>query len=393
MQQITILGATGSIGASTLDVVACHPDLYSVFALSGKSRLNVLAEQCEKFHPTYAVVMDADAATDLRKMLSSTTAHKTQVLWGVDALCQVCSDSTVDIVMAAIVGAAGLRPTLTAVKSNKKVLLANKESLVMAGNLFKQSLEASSTTLLPIDSEHNAIFQCLPQNRASLAAVGVNKILLSASGGPFRGWTREEMQHVTPAQACAHPNWSMGSKISVDSATLMNKGLELIEACWLFDTNAEMIQVVVHPQSIIHSLVQYVDGSVLAQMGNPDMRTPIAHALAWPDRIYSGVADLDLCDIVRLDFEAPSLDNFPCLQLAQLAAVAGKSAPAVLNAANEIAVEAFLSGRVGFNAISQVVEHCMNNSLFYEPDTIAAVQDIDHRTRHLATEYIARING
>jgi 1-deoxy-D-xylulose-5-phosphate reductoisomerase len=293
MQRITILGATGSVGASTLDVIARHPEQYSVFALTGKSRLDILADQCQRFHPIYAVVMNDDSATRLREMLSSTSAHKTQVLWGVDALCQMCSDSSVDIVMAAIVGAAGLLPTLTAVQSNKKVLLANKESLVMAGSLFKEALEASSSVLLPIDSEHNAIFQCLPQNRASLAAVGVSKILLSASGGPFRGWTRQEMQGVTPAQACAHPNWSMGSKISVDSATLMNKGLELIEACWLFDTHAEAIQVVVHPQSIIHSLVQYIDGSVLAQMGNPDMRTPIAHALAWPDRISSGVAELD----------------------------------------------------------------------------------------------------
>ena len=231
MQRITILGATGSVGASTLDVIARHPEQYSVFALTGKSRLDILADQCQRFHPIYAVVMNDDSATRLREMLSSTSAHKTQVLWGVDALCQMCSDSSVDIVMAAIVGAAGLLPTLTAVQSNKKVLLANKESLVMAGSLFKEALEASSSVLLPIDSEHNAIFQCLPQNRASLAAVGVSKILLSASGGPFRGWTRQEMQGVTPAQACAHPNWSMGSKISVDSATLMNKGLELIEAC------------------------------------------------------------------------------------------------------------------------------------------------------------------
>lgn len=392
MQRITILGATGSVGASTLDVIARHPEQYSVFALTGKSRLDILADQCQRFHPIYAVVMNDDSATRLREMLSSTSAHKTQVLWGVDALCQMCSDSSVDIVMAAIVGAAGLLPTLTAVQSNKKVLLANKESLVMAGSLFKQALEASSSVLLPIDSEHNAIFQCLPQNRASLAAVGVSKILLSASGGPFRGWTRQEMQGVTPAQACSHPNWSMGSKISVDSATLMNKGLELIEACWLFDTHAEAIQVVVHPQSIIHSLVQYVDGSVLAQMGNPDMRTPIAHALAWPDRISSGVAELDLYDVARLDFEAPKLDDFPCLQLAQHAAMTGKSAPAVLNAANEVAVEAFLSGRIGFNRISQVVEHCMNNSLFYEPDTIEAVQDTDQRARYLANEYIIGIN-
>ncbi len=391
MQQITILGSTGSVGVSTLDVVARHPNRYSVFALSGKSRLANLAKQCEKFQPNYAVVMDANAAVELRDMLRSSSANKTEVLWGVDALCQVCEDSAVDTVMAAIVGAAGLLPTLTAVKANKKVLLANKEALVMAGHLFKQALETSSNVLLPIDSEHNAIFQCLPAERDSLTAVGVSKILLSASGGPFRGWTHQEMESVTPAQACAHPNWSMGSKISVDSATLMNKGLELIEACWLFDIRAEMVHVLVHPQSIVHSLVQYIDGSVLAQMGNPDMRTPVAHALAWPDRIKSGVADLDLCDIAQLNFEAPDEENFPCLQLAKNAAVTGRDAPAVLNAANEVAVGAFLSGRIRFTSISQVVAHCMDNWLFCEPDTIAAVQESDQRVRRLATDYIARI--
>ena len=391
MQQITILGSTGSVGVSTLDVVARHPELYSVFALSGRSSVATLAEQCARFQPTYAVVMDANAAAELRHMLSLTSANKTEVLWGVDALCQVSSDPAVDTVMAAIVGAAGLLPTLSAVKASKKVLLANKEALVMAGHLFKQALEASSNVLLPIDSEHNAIFQCLPHSRDNLPAAGVTKILLSASGGPFRGWTRQEMESVTPAQACAHPNWSMGSKISVDSATLMNKGLELIEACWLFDTTAEMIQVLVHPQSIVHSLVQYIDGSVLAQMGNPDMRTPIAHALAWPDRIESGVAELDLCDIAQLNFEAPDMENFPCLQLAKHAAATGRDAPVVLNAANEVAVDAFLLGRIGFNSISQVVAHCMDNWLFCEPDTIAAVQESDKRARRLATNYIAGI--
>ena len=391
-QWITILGATGSIGLSTLDVVARHPQRYSVFALSGKTKIQVLAQQCQIHQPKYAVVMDVDAAQQLKALLVSFKVS-TEILVGIDALSAVSSDSNVDIVMAAIVGAAGLVPTLAAVNANKKVLLANKESLVMAGHLFMEALKRSSAVLLPIDSEHNAIFQCLPQQKNDLSAVGVRKLLLSASGGPFRGWTAEKMKHVTPEQACAHPNWSMGNKISVDSATLMNKGLELIEACWLFDMNENQIEIVVHPQSIIHSLVQYVDGSVIAQLGNPDMRTPIAHALAWPDRIDSGVKNLDLFDISRLDFEKPNFNDFPCLGLACEAARIGLDAPATLNAANEIAVQAFLDKRIGFTQIADVVKESMSVAIFNEPESLVAVQETDLKARSLATAYISRITS
>ena len=391
-QWITILGATGSIGLSTLDVVARHPQRYSVFALSGKTKIQVLAQQCQIHQPKYAVVMDVDAAQQLKALLVSFKVS-TEILVGIDALSAVSSDSNVDIVMAAIVGAAGLVPTLAAVNANKKVLLANKESLVMAGHLFMEALKRSSAVLLPIDSEHNAIFQCLPQQKNNLSAVGVSKLLLSASGGPFRGWTAEQMKHVTPEQACAHPNWSMGNKISVDSATLMNKGLELIEACWLFDMKEKQIEIVVHPQSIIHSLVQYVDGSVIAQLGNPDMRTPIAHALAWPDRIDSGVKNLDLFDISRLDFEKPNFNDFPCLGLACEAARIGLDAPATLNAANEIAVQAFLDKRIGFTQIADVVKESMSVAIFNEPESLVAVQETDLKARSLATAYISRITS
>ena len=391
-QWITILGATGSIGLSTLDVVARHPQRYSVFALSGKTKIQVLAQQCQIHQPKYAVVMDVDAAQQLKALLVSFKVS-TEILVGIDALSAVSSDSNVDIVMAAIVGAAGLVPTLAAVNANKKVLLANKESLVMAGHLFMEALKRSSAVLLPIDSEHNAIFQCLPQQKNDLSAVGVRKLLLSASGGPFRGWTAEQMKHVTPEQACAHPNWSMGNKISVDSATLMNKGLELIEACWLFDMKEKQIEIVVHPQSIIHSLVQYVDGSVIAQLGNPDMRTPIAHALAWPDRIDSGVKNLDLFDISRLDFEKPNFNDFPCLGLACEAARIGLDAPATLNAANEIAVQAFLDKRIGFTQIADVVKESMSVAIFNEPESLVAVQETDLKARSLATDYISRITS
>ena len=391
-QWITILGATGSIGLSTLDVVARHPQRYSVFALSGKTKIQVLAQQCQIHQPKYAVVMDVDAAQQLKALLVSFKVS-TEILVGIDALSAVSSDSNVDIVMAAIVGAAGLVPTLAAVNANKKVLLANKESLVMAGHLFMEALKRSSAVLLPIDSEHNAIFQCLPQQKNNLSAVGVSKLLLSASGGPFRGWTAEQMKHVTPEQACAHPNWSMGNKISVDSATLMNKGLELIEACWLFDMKEKQIEIVVHPQSIIHSLVQYVDGSVIAQLGNPDMRTPIAHALAWPDRIDSGVKNLDLFDISRLDFEKPNFNDFPCLGLACEAARIGLDAPATLNAANEIAVQAFLDKRIGFTQIADVVKESMSVAIFNEPESLVAVQETDLKARSLATDYISRITS
>ena len=390
MQTITLLGATGSIGVSTLDVIARHPDRYSVFALTAHSQVDKLAAQCQQFNPQYAVVGDQQSATRLQTFLRS-SGCATEVLWGRKSLSQVASDTAVDTVMAAIVGAAGLVPTLAAVYAGKKILLANKESLVMAGGLFMQAVADSGSVLLPIDSEHNAIFQCLPEDFKASTGSGVKKLLLSASGGPFRGWSIEQMLAVTPEQACAHPNWSMGRKISVDSATLMNKGLELIEACWLFDMPASDIEVVVHPQSIIHSLVQYVDGSVLAQLGNPDMRTPIAHALAWPERIDAGVADLNLFDVAKLDFEKPDLDCFPCLAIATAAAEAGKNAPAILNAANEVAVQAFLDNRISFMQIASVVEQTLNNQHLIEPVSLAAVQECDEQARLYSSAYIKRL--
>lgn len=392
MQSITILGATGSIGESTLDVIARHPDKYSVFALTGNTQIQKLATQCLLHQAQFAVVNDAAAAGQLRELLLA-TGCKTEVLHGIEALCQVSSVVQVDIVMAAIVGAAGLVPTLAAVKAGKKILLANKESLVMAGGLFMQAVKASGSLLLPIDSEHNAIFQCLPANYEQAALSGVSKLLLSASGGPFRGWSLEQMAAVTPDQACAHPNWSMGRKISVDSASLMNKGLELIEACWLFNMHASQIEVVVHPQSVIHSLVQYTDGSVLAQLGNPDMRTPIAHALAWPDRIESGVADLNLFEIARLDFEQPDIKSFPCLQLAFDAAAAAGDAPAILNAANEVAVQAFLDERISFTQIAEVVDNTLSGLDYSEPDGLDAVQESDLKARYHSANYIAEIES
>ena len=390
MEQITILGATGSIGISTLDVIDRHSRAYNIFALTGNKKIPLLAEQCAKFNPKYAVVMDAEAARELVNLLTQNHVS-TEVLVGTDALASVSSHEDVDIVMAAIVGSAGLIPTLAAANAGKKVLLANKESLVMAGNLLMQAVDKSGATLLPIDSEHNAIFQCLPRDIKNLSKGGVSKLLLSASGGPFRGWSLGEMGEVTREQACAHPNWSMGKKISVDSATLMNKGLELIEACWLFDVSYDQIDIVVHPQSIIHSLVQYVDGSVLAQMGNPDMRTPIAHALAWPKRITSGVSDLNLAEIARLDFEEPDLVNFPSLGLAYEAARVGLDAPVVLNASNEIAVQAFLDGRIGFTQIAEVVADTMAHAIFKEPDSLSGVQESDKEARARSAEIILRV--
>lgn len=392
MQSITILGATGSIGESTLDVIARHPDKYSVFALTGNTQIQKLATQCLLHRAQFAIVNDAAAASQLRELLLA-TGCKTEVLHGIEALCQVSSVVQVDTVMAAIVGAAGLVPTLAAVKAGKKILLANKESLVMAGGLFMQAVKASGSVLLPIDSEHNAIFQCLPANYGQAALSGVSKLLLSASGGPFRGWSLGQMAAVTPDQACAHPNWSMGRKISVDSASLMNKGLELIEACWLFNMHASQIEVVVHPQSVIHSLVQYTDGSVLAQLGNPDMRTPIAHALAWPDRIESGVADLNLFEIARLDFEQPDIKSFPCLQLAFDAAAAAGDAPAILNAANEVAVQAFLDERISFTQIAEVVDNTLSGLDYSEPDGLDAVQESDLKARYHSANYIAEIES
>ncbi|MEH6490788.1 1-deoxy-D-xylulose-5-phosphate reductoisomerase [Halopseudomonas sp.] len=372
VSRVSVLGATGSIGVSTLDVIARYPEQYSVYALSGHSRMTVLAEQCLAHRPAYAVVADAAQAAALQQKLRE-HGLATEVVYGEQALNDVAAAPDVDVVMAAIVGAAGLRPTLAAVQAGKRVLLANKEALVMSGALFMQAVRDSGAQLLPIDSEHNAIFQCMPANYAQgLARVGVRRILLTASGGPFREFSIEQLAGVTPAQACAHPNWSMGQKISVDSASMMNKGLELIEACWLFDARPDQIEVVVHPQSVVHSLVDYVDGSVLAQLGNPDMRTPIAHALAWPRRIDSGVSALDLLTIAQLDFQAPDDLRFPCLRLARQAAASGGTTCATLNAANEVAVAAFLSGRMGFTDIPVMIEHALNAM----PGE--AVQDLDH---------------
>ncbi len=390
MQSITILGSTGSIGRSTLDVIGQHPDKYRVFALTGQSQLKLLAQQSVAFKAKYAVVTDEASAKQLSQLIQDLKGQ-TEVLFGEQALSDVASSSQVQIVMAAIVGAAGLLPTLSAVESSKKVLLANKESLVMAGSIFMRAVQQHTADLLPIDSEHNAIFQCLPSNKGENSQNAVKKIILSASGGPFRNWTAEQMQSVTPEQACAHPNWSMGNKISVDSASMMNKGLECIEAKWLFDTDMKNIDVLIHPQSIVHSLVQYIDGSVLAQLGNPDMRTPIAHGLAWPQRISSSVADLDLAGIAQLTFEQPDLERFPCLKLAYQAAEAAGDAPAVLNAANEIAVDAFLNQRIGFTDIAKVVDQTLNTFDFFEPDSLAAVQESDARARRTAISMVKQL--
>ncbi|QZD72360.1 1-deoxy-D-xylulose-5-phosphate reductoisomerase [Pseudomonas sp. 3-2] len=389
-QQITVLGATGSIGLSTLDVIARHPERYQTFALSGFTRLSELFALCVRHLPKYAVVPEVGAARNLQDDLRA-AGLPTQVLVGEEGLCQVAAAPEVDAVMAAIVGAAGLRPTLAAVEAGKKILLANKEALVMSGALFMQAVRKSGSVLLPIDSEHNAIFQCMPQDFArGLSNVGVRRILLTASGGPFRQTPMAELAHVSPDQACAHPNWSMGRKISVDSASMMNKGLELIEACWLFDAKPSQVEVVIHPQSVIHSLVDYVDGSVLAQLGNPDMRTPIANALAWPERIDSGVAPLDLFAVARLDFEAPDEERFPCLRLARQAAEAGNSAPAMLNAANEVAVAAFLDGRVRYLEIASIIEEVLNLEPVVALDDLDAVFAADTTARTLAGQWLSR---
>ena len=389
-QQITVLGATGSIGLSTLDVIARHPDRFQVFALSGFTRLSELLALCVRHAPRFAVVPEVNAGRRLQEELRA-AGLSTQVLVGEEGLCQVAADPQVDAVMAAIVGAAGLRPTLAAVEAGKKILLANKEALVMSGALFMQAVRKSGSVLLPIDSEHNAIFQCMPRDFAQgLGSVGVRRILLTASGGPFRQTPLAELQHVTPEQACAHPNWSMGRKISVDSASMMNKGLELIEACWLFDAKPSQVEVVIHSQSVIHSLVDYIDGSVLAQLGNPDMRTPIANALAWPERIDSGVAPLDLFAIARLDFQAPDEERFPCLRLARQAADAGNSAPAMLNAANEVAVAAFLDGRIRYLEIASIIEQVLNLEPVVAVEDLDAVFTADAKARELAGQWLSR---
>jgi 1-deoxy-D-xylulose-5-phosphate reductoisomerase len=388
--QITVLGATGSIGLSTLDVIARHPDRYRVFALTGFSRLAELRSLCIKHRPDYAVVGDEVQAVTLQEQLRS-DGVLTRVLSGEGGLSEVAAHPEADVVMAAIVGAAGLKPTLAAVQAGKRVLLANKEALVMSGALFMQALRDSKAVLLPIDSEHNAIFQCLPSNYAQgLAAVGVRRILLTASGGPFRDVAPQLLADVTPEQACAHPNWAMGRKISVDSASMMNKGLELIEACWLFDARPQQVEVVIHPQSVIHSMVDYVDGSVLAQLGNPDMRTPIAHALAWPERIDSGVSALDLLQVGRLDFQTPDDLRFPCLRLARQAAEISGTAPAMLNAANEVAVDAFLNRRIRFTEIASIIDDVLNCEAAVPTACLEDVLAADRQARKGAETWLSR---
>ena len=388
MQKLTILGSTGSIGVSTLDVIRLHPQRYRVAALCAHSQLDRLFDQCLEFRPQYAVVRDASLASELRTRLQAAECP-TFVEWGPDALVRMAELPEVDAVMAAIVGAAGLPPTLAAAVAGKKILLANKEALVMAGPVFMQAVRQNGATLLPIDSEHNAIFQSLPQDYSGdLYKSGVQSLLLTASGGPFRNTPLEALREVTPEQACAHPNWVMGRKISVDSATMMNKGLEMIEAHWLFNVPAEKIQVVVHPQSVVHSLVQYIDGSVIAELGNPDMRTPIAHALAYPERISSGVDPLDLFEIASLHFERPDFDRFPCLQLAYRALKEGGSAPATLNAANEIAVQAFFDGRIGFTEISRVIALAMDRVPATKLVSMADVLSADAEARRVAESVI-----
>ena len=391
MQQITVLGSTGSIGVSTLDVVARHPDKFSIVALTANTQVDLLFGQCQQFKPGYAVMLDEDAAAQLRQRVQE-SGLSTVVLSGMAALEQVSVLPEVATVMAAIVGAAGLRPTLAAARAGKKILLANKEILVMAGNVFMDAVRASGSVLLPIDSEHNAIFQALPRGYdGDPAGNGVRRILLTASGGPFRNTPLGELHNVTPEQACAHPNWVMGRKISVDSATMMNKGLEVIEAHWLFGASADDIQVVVHPQSVIHSLVEYVDGSVLAQLGNPDMRTPIAFGLAYPDRIDAGVAPLDLFKVATLNFSAPDFERFPCLALAYQALRAAGTAPAVLNAANEVAVAAFLDRQIAFLSIPRVIEAVLNQLQVSTVSSLGDVLDADAEARSAADQFIRKL--
>ncbi len=388
MQSITLLGATGSIGVSTLDVIARHPERYRIFALTAHTQVEALAAQCAKFLPEVAVVGSPEAAQRLRVLLQQ-RGVRTEIAYGEAALCAVASAAGCDAVMAAIVGAAGLAPTLAAAFAGKKILLANKEALVMSGRLLMETVAQHGATLLPIDSEHNAIFQCLPWPYSrDPSSHGIARIVLTASGGPFLKRDVATLAAVTPEQAIAHPNWVMGRKISVDSATMMNKGLEVIEAHWLFGAPPDQIDVVIHPQSVIHSMVSYRDGSVLAQLGNPDMRTPIAHALAWPERIDSGVAPLDLTQLANLEFHQPDLVRFPCLKLAYDALRTGGSAPAVLNAANEVMVQAFLERRIGFRQIDQMIDRVMNIMPLDPVSDIAALLQQDQRARQLAASLI-----
>jgi 1-deoxy-D-xylulose-5-phosphate reductoisomerase len=392
LQKITILGSTGSIGVNTLDVIRRHPQRYSVVALCAHKQIDRLFDQCLEFKPCFAVVRDARLAADLNSRLAE-VASSTIVEYGPDALVRMAELPEVDTVMAAIVGAAGLPSTLAAAFAGKRVLLANKEALVMAGPVFMDAVCRSGASLLPIDSEHNAIFQSLPLDYSGdLSQSGVRSLLLTASGGPFLNTSIGDLERVTPEQACAHPKWVMGRKISVDSASMMNKGLEVIEAHWLFNVPPEQIEVVIHPQSVVHSLVQYVDGSVIAELGNPDMRTPIAHALAYPERIASGVAALDLFKIAELRFERPDFERFPCLGLAYRALREGDSAPATLNAANEIAVQAFLDGVIGFTMIPKVIGSVMDLLPIVKLASLADVLAADSAARRTAEQIIQKIN-
>ena len=386
-KKLSVLGATGSIGLNTIDVAARHPDKYDIYALSAHSNWSELLELCLRYSPRYAVISDLSVSSVALSAFQSADVA-TELLVGPEALVEIASADDVDIVMAAIVGRAGLESSYAAARAGKKVLLANKESLVLSGPLFMAAIAESGATILPIDSEHNAIFQCLPSNYSCGERLdkSVSKVLLTASGGPFRGYSKKQLVDVTPAEACAHPNWSMGLKISVDSASLMNKGLELIEACWLFGLQPQDIEVVIHPQSVIHSMVQYIDGSVLAQLGQPDMRTPIAYGLGWPERISAGVEELDFLKIASLDFEAPDVKAFPCLGLAREAFEKGGYAAAYLNAANEIAVAAFLKGNVRFTAIADIIEQVMAKAPSSEPTTINEVIEADREARIIATE-------
>ncbi len=389
LKQIAILGSTGSIGVNTLDVIRAHPDRFKVVALTAAKQIERLAEQCIEFKPVVAVVADAAGAAQLSHLLQEKKIA-TQVLYGPQALVDAVTESGCDTVMAAIVGAAGLVPALAAAQAGKRVLLANKEALVMSGNLFMQAMKAGGGELLPIDSEHNAIFQCLPDRFTKNPSdhLGVEELWLTASGGPFRDRALEDLASITPEQACAHPNWVMGRKISVDSATMMNKGLEVIEAFWLFGLPLEKIKVLIHPQSVVHSMVRYRDGSVLAQMGQPDMRTPIAYGLAWPERIDAGVTPLNLTQMSSLSFTEPNFAQFPCLSLAFAAAKAGATAPAILNAANEVAVASFLDGNLPYLKISDVVEHCLNVLTPVAADSLEIILEADTLARQTANQFI-----
>ena len=388
MEKIVILGSTGSIGCNALEVIKLHKEKYKVFALTANKNVDLLTQQCVDFEPEFVIALNQDANQQLKKNLLASNI-KTIVLDDEKSLDWLASHKDTATVISAIVGAAGLMPTMAAANSGKKILLANKETLVMAGELFVKAVKKSKAILIPIDSEHNAILQVLPQSKKmNYKSNSIRKILLTASGGPFRTFSKEELKHVTPKEALKHPNWLMGKKITIDSATMMNKGLEIIEACWLFDIPACDIEVVIHPQSIIHSLVEYIDGSTLAQMGNPDMRTPIAYALSHPERIESGVSGLDLIKTKRLDFEAPDLDKFPCLGLAYKALLMGQSAPTILNAANEVAVDAFLVESITFNQIAELIEFCMSTMKPQLLDSIETVLEVDSKARQLALSWI-----